>query len=118
MYFFGSGTRRTTTYGGDLRNVGGNSASQQRLRPDGTIVPRNGLVGDPIHRVDLRLQKKIGLGANRSIAGVIEVFNLLNHENYGSYTTQESSANYGRPSFNSNLAYQARMLQLGFRLAF
>jgi hypothetical protein len=118
MYFFGSGTRRTTTYGGDLRNVGGNSVSQQRLRPDGTIVPRNGLVGDPIHRVDMRLQKKIGLGGNRSIAGVVEVFNLLNHANYGSYTTQESSVNYGKPSFSSNLAYQARMLQLGFRLGF
>ena len=118
MYFFGSGTRRTTTYGGDLRNAGGTAVSEQRLRPDGTIVPRNGFVGDPIHRVDMRLQKKIALGANRSIAGVVEVFNLLNHENYGSYTTQESSASYGRPSFNSNLAYQARMLQLGFRLAF
>jgi len=118
MYFFGSGTRRTTTYGGDLRNAGGTSVSEQRLRPDGTIVPRNGLVGDPIHRVDMRLQKKVGLGGNRSIAGVVEVFNLLNHENYGSYTTQESSASYGLPSFNSNLAYQARMLQLGFRFAF
>jgi hypothetical protein len=118
LYFFGSGTRRTTTYGGDLRNAGGNSASQQRLRPDGSIVQRNALVGDPIHRVDIRLQKRVGLGGNRSIAGVVDVFNLLNHENYGSYTTQESSANYGRPSFNSNLAYQARMIQLGFRLAF
>jgi hypothetical protein len=118
MYFFGSGTRRTTSYGGDLRNVGGTAVSEQRLRPDGTIVPRNNLVGYPIHRVDMRLQKKVGLGGNRSIAGVLEVFNLLNHENYGSYTTQESSASYGLPSFNSNLAYQARMLQLGFRLAF
>jgi hypothetical protein len=75
-------------------------------------------VSDPIHRVDMRVQKRIGLGGNRSIAGVFEVFNLFNHENYGSYTTQESSASYGQPSFNSNLAYQARMLQLGFRLAF
>ena len=118
LYFFGSGTRRTTTYGGDLRNVGGTAVSEQRLRPDGTIVARNDFVGDPIHRIDLRLQKRIGLGGGRSIAGVFEVFNLFNHENYGSYTTQESSASYGQPSFNSNLAYQARMLQLGFRLAF
>ena len=118
LYFFGSGTRRTTSYGGDLRNVGGTAVSEQRLRPDGTIVPRNDFVSDPIHRVDMRVQKRIGLGGNRSIAGFVEVFNLFNHENYGSYTTQESSASYGQPSFNSNLAYQARMLQLGFRLAF
>ena len=37
----------------------GAGVSEQRLRPDGTIVPRNGFVGDPIHRVDMRLQKKI-----------------------------------------------------------
>jgi hypothetical protein len=46
------------------------------------------------------------------------VFNLLNHENFGSYTTVESNANYGRPEANPNVAYQPRMLQLGFRLAF
>ncbi len=118
LYFFGSGVRRTTTYGGDLRNLGGTVVSEQRLRPDGTIVPRNNFVGDPLHRVDLRLQQKFGLGRGRSVAGFLEVFNALNHENYGSYTTQESSASYGKPSFNSNLAYQARMLQLGFRVAF
>jgi hypothetical protein len=118
LYFFGSGVRRSTTYGGDLRNVGGTGISEQRLRPDGTIVPRNSFVGDPIHRVDVRLQKRINLGRGRSVSGFVEAFNLFNHENYGSYTTQESSVNYGKPSFNSNLAYQARMLQLGFRLAF
>jgi len=40
------------------------------------------------------------------------VFNVFNHANYGSYTTNENNANYGKPSFNSNLAYQPRMLQL------
>jgi hypothetical protein len=118
LYFFGSGARRSTTYGGDLRNQGGSAVSTQRLRPDGTIVPRNNFVGDPIHRVDMRLQKRFTLGGPRTVAGFVEVFNALNHENYGSYTTQESSASYGRPSFNSNLAYQARMLQLGFRVGF
>ena len=59
-----------------------------------------------------------GGGAGGTMQLRIEVFNVFNHENYGSYTTQESSASYGQPSFNSNLAYQARMLQLGFRFAF
>ena len=115
LYFFGSGVRRSTTYGGDLRNAG---VSQQRLRPDGTIVARNAFVGRPIHRVDLRLQQRVRLGGNRSVSGFLEVFNAFNHANYGSYVTQESSASYGQPSFNDNLAYQARMLQLGFRVAF
>jgi hypothetical protein len=43
----GSGERFSTSYGGDLRATG---ATGGRLRPDGTIMPRNVLVGDPIHR--------------------------------------------------------------------
>jgi hypothetical protein len=49
---------------------------------------------------------------------MIDVFNLLNRANYGSYTLTETSAAYTKPSYNSNLAYQARMVQFGFRLAF
>ena len=105
-----------TTWGGDLRAVGAGGAA--RLRLDGTIVPRNDFVGQPLHRVDTRLTRTFPLGARASLDAFFEVFNLFNHENFGSYTTQESSASYGLPSFNSNLAYQARMLQLGFRFAF
>jgi len=46
------------------------------------------------------------------------VFNLFNHANYGSYVTAESNGNYGKPSSNTNVAYQPRMLQLGFRATF
>jgi hypothetical protein len=47
------------------------------------------------------------------------VFNIFNHANYGSYTTTFSSgANYGLPSFNSATAYQPRIMQLGFHMAF
>jgi hypothetical protein len=88
------------------------------LRPDGTIVPRNSLVGKPIHRVDLRVQRHVRLAGRATVDGLLEVFNLFNHANYGSYVTQESNRNYGRPSFNGNIAYQPRMLQLGFRFAF
>ena len=88
------------------------------MRRDGTIVPRNTLVGDPIHRVDLRLQKQLRLVGRVTLAGMFEVFNLFNHVNYGAYVTNESNALYGRPSFNSNINYQPRMLQLGFRTAF
>jgi hypothetical protein len=81
-------------------------------------VPRNGFVGDRLQRIDVRLQRRFRLGGNASIDGMLEVFNLLNRENFGSYTTVESNANYGRPEANPNVAYQPRMLQLGFRLAF
>ena len=64
------------------------------------------------------MQKRISLGGRRSLEGLVEAFNLFNHKNYGSYTLTESDAAYGNPSFNSNIAYQARIVQLGFRVAF
>jgi carboxypeptidase family protein/TonB-dependent receptor-like protein len=120
IYFFGSGERRRTNFGSDLRDEGGTVGiiGSARLRRDGTIIPRTGLVGDPIHRVDMRLQKRLPLGARVQIDGMLEVFNVFNHANYGSYTIVESNANFGKPSFNDNLAYQPRMLQLGFRTTF
>ena len=46
------------------------------------------------------------------------IIDLLDHANYGSYTINESNANYGKPADNRNIAYQPRMLQLGFRTTF
>jgi hypothetical protein len=117
LYFFGSGQRFSTTYGGDPLNTGV-TRNSDRVRPNGSVVPREGLVGEPIHRVDFRLQKRIPLGGRAAVDGIFEVFNAFNHENFGSYTTAESNRNYGLPSFNPNVAYQPRMLQLGFRVAF
>ena len=122
LYFFGSGQRFTTNWGADLRSLGTTADQSQwgqgRLRPDGTIVPRNDLVGEPIHRIDMRLQKRFRLAGTMTADGMIEVFNVFNHVNYGSYTTSQSNPQYGLPSFNANVAYQPRIVQLGFRFAF
>jgi hypothetical protein len=116
LYLYGSGQRFATSWGGDLRNQ---SITSGRLRPDGTIVPRNSFVGSPVHRVDLRFQRRFALGGARSIDGIIEVFNAFNHANFGSYTTQQSvGTRYGQPTQNNNVAYQPRTAQLGFRFAF
>ena len=66
----------------------------------------------------MRLQKRLPLGGHRQIEGMLEVFNLLNHANYGAYVINESNANYGKPASNDNLAYQPRMLQLGVKFTF
>jgi hypothetical protein len=119
IYFFGSGTRYVTTTGVDRRNEGvGGAAPSLRLRADGSIMPRNALAGDPIHRVDMRIQKRFPIVGRVAIDGIVEVFNLFNHKNYGSYVVNESNARYGQPSFNANVAYQPRMMQLGFRATF
>jgi hypothetical protein len=116
LYFYGSGQRFITVSGcGDCRDSGGNG--EDRLRADGTITPRNNLVGSPIHRVDLRLLKQFQLGRAR-VEGIAELFNVFNHANYGSYTTDESNPSYGLPASNNSIAYLPRIAQLGFRFMF
>ena len=80
-------------------------------------MPRNNFVGEPIHRVDLRVQRRFSLGGV-NVDGMVEVFNALNHKNFGSYVTNEASASYGQPQQSQIVAYGPRMLQLGFRLSF
>ena len=117
IYFYGSGERFATFTGQDRRDEGGTNASEQRLAADGTILARNGILGTPIHRLDTRLQKRVRAG-HVTLDGMFEVFNLFNHENFGSYVTNRSNTLFGQPSFNGNVAYQPRMMQLGFRIGF
>jgi len=118
IYFYGSGERFATFTGQDRRNEGATAASEQRLAADGvTVLARNGIVGRPIHRLDTRLQKRVNVG-HVTLDGTFEVFNLFNHQNFGSYVTNRSSTSFGQPSFNANVAYQPRMMQLGFRVGF
>ena len=115
LYSFGSGILYGTTYGADQRDSGGLSL---RLRPDGTIVPRYNFIGKSLHRTDLRVQRRFSLPGGTRVDGIVEVFNLFNHANYGGYVTTELNRAYGRPIQNPNIAYQPRMVQLGFRVAF
>jgi hypothetical protein len=66
----------------------------------------------------MRLQKHVKLGGRVGVDGMLELFNVFNHSNYGSYTTQETSSSYGLPTFNNNVSYGPRALQLGFRFQF
>jgi hypothetical protein len=146
VYFFGSGERRNTSWGSDLRNTGG--ANYGILTPAGTtadsltaqlnptvrdridavkgqvfngefLLDRAQFVGSPIHRVDMRLQKRFSLGGRLNADLMAAVCNIFNHANYGSYTTTFSNAaRFGLPSFNNATAYQPRIVQLGFHLAF
>jgi hypothetical protein len=118
LYFFGSGMRYPTQWGVDLRQIGSNRPNSLRLRPDGSIVERNGFVGNQIHRVDMRLQRRFPIAGRAAIDVMLEMFNALNRANFGSYTTSEVNASYGRPTRNENVAYAPRMLQLGFRMTF
>ena len=66
----------------------------------------------------VRLSRSFGLGGRRRVEGMVDVFNVFNHKNYGAYTLAESSAAYGTPTRINQIAYSARTVQLGFRVAF
>jgi len=116
LYFYGSGMRTGISCACPARDTG--SGGGTRRRDDGTFLERNSFVGDPLHRVDTRVQKRFSLGGRRTIDGMLEVFNLFNRANYGSYTTNVDNAAFGRPTYNSNVAYASRAGQIGFRFAF
>jgi hypothetical protein len=105
---YGSGGRSGTSYGGDFCDCG----LSNRLRPDGTVVPRNNFVQGATNRTDLRLQQRIPLGGRVSVDGIAEVFNLFNRPNW-TVNTQESSRNFMQRTSGQN-----RTMQFGFRLSF
>jgi hypothetical protein len=90
----------------------------------GVVIPRNALMGLPLHKVDLRLTKTIALGKTLKATLIGEVFNLFDHANYGSYATSLSATSaaatalFGTPQQNSGNAYVPREGQLGFRVSF
>ena len=110
LHYFGAGIRAATDYGGDLRLLGATGSA--RLRPNGSLVERNSYIQPAQNKTDVRLQQRIPLGGRLAIDLIGEVFNVFNRANF-SETTQESSANYGKPSDG-----QYRTGQVGFRLTF
>jgi hypothetical protein len=117
LYFYGSGMRFGTAYSADTRNVG--SGGSNRYNPaTGQIAPRNAFVGQPLHRVDMRILRRLSFGGHGGVDGIVEVFNLFNHVNYGNYVTTLGAANFGAPVAQDNVAYKPRQLQLGFRATF
>jgi hypothetical protein len=111
LHFFAAGIRLAGSYGGDQRQTGaGNSA---RLRPDGTVVPRNALIAPAQNRTDVRIQQRIPLPGRMSIDGIAEVFNLFNRPNWGIGTVESNASQYLQ-----HVSAQSRSMQFGFRFTF
>ena len=110
LHYWGAGNRSSSNYGGDRRGLG--AGGEQRLRPDGTIVPRNAFIQPQQNRTDIRIQQRIPLGTGVAIDLIAEAFNVFNRPNW-TLETQESSADYGE-----RVAAQFRTAQFGFRLTF
>jgi hypothetical protein len=88
------------------------------IDPKYELVQRNAFYGQPIHRVDVRLSKTFAIKERYKIIGIYEVFNVLNHANYGSYATSITTSSFTNPAQNTNLEYEPRMMQLAARFEF
>jgi hypothetical protein len=109
LHYFGAGNRDEVNYGGDRRGLG--AGGEQRLRPDGTIVPKNSFIQPAQNRTDIRIQQRLPF-PRLSIDLIAEAFNVFNRPNWG-LETQESSADYGE-----RVEAQYRSAQFGFRMVF
>jgi hypothetical protein len=79
----------------------------EQLRPE-LAVARGHAPAAQVHREQ----------AGRPFDGILEVFNVFNRTNYGSWVTNEGNAKYGQPTDNNNIAFMPRLMQLGFRTTF
>jgi hypothetical protein len=110
LHYLGAGNRSASNYGGDRRNLG--AGGEARLRPDGTVVPRNGYIQPPQNRTDVRFQQRVPLHNRMALDLIAEAFNIFNRPNW-TIATQESAANFGQ-----RVAGQNRTTQFGFRWTF
>ena len=111
FHYLGTDNRELSNYGGDLRNTGATFSG--RLRPDGSIVPRNSIISPPQNVTSLRAQQRIPLPGRLSIDAIAEVFNVFDRPNW-TIGTEESQ----RAQYLQHINAQYRSAQFGFRLAF
>lgn len=110
LHYLGAGIRSSTSYGGDNRLTGSNFS--QRLRPDGTVVPRNAYIQPAQNRTDLRVQQRIPVQGRLAIDAIVEVFNIFNRQNFTIDTVEVN------PTYLTAVSGQNRTAQIGFRLTF
>jgi hypothetical protein len=94
------------------------SGTGRWLDAEGNVLPKNGeRMTKSDYKLDLRLTKNLRLGRT-NIQGVVDVFNALNTENWGSYGTSFGTTTYLQPQSTTNLFYQPRQVQFGARVTF
>ncbi len=68
-------------------------------------------------KLDLRFAKSIKV-QHYTLQGMLDIFNALNITNVTGYGTNYFSKTYLQPSVSTNLFYQPRQIQLGFRISY
>lgn len=115
VYFLGS--ERVINVGTNLDPFG-LGYNGRWLDASGRTIPRNSeRTEDWDKKLDLRLSKTFR--HNRmSFQGVVDIFNVLNTWNLTNYGTNFFSLTYLKPASSTNLFYQPRQVQFGFRVTY
>jgi len=112
LHYLGAGVRDSIIFGGDTVGLGC-ACYEQRIRPNGTVIPRNSFIAPAQNRTDLRVQQKINIGNRRSFDVLADVFNVFNRPNW---TVGENEATVAQ--FMQNVNGTFRTVQFGFRLTY
>lgn len=94
------------------------TGSGRWLDNQGNVLPKNGertLKSD--YKLDLGLVKAFRF-RRIQVQGRLDVFNVLNTENFGTYGTTFGSSTYLVAGTSTNLFYQPRQFQFGARMTF
>jgi len=89
-----------------------------RWLASGATIPRNSeRTPKNDYKLDLRVSKIVTAGKVR-LQGIVEAFNVFNTENLTGYNGVLGSLTYLQPASSTDIFYQPRQVQLGFRVSY
>jgi hypothetical protein len=114
IYFVGSPRTINVTTNLDPFHLG---YSGRWLDAAGDTIPRNSARTTTDQKVDFRISKTLKV-QRYAIQGVLDIFNVFDTQNNGTYGMTYGSRTYLQPSTSTNLFYQPRQIQLGIRFIY
>ena len=96
----------------------GMGATGRWLDATGRTIGRNSeRTPENDYKLDLRVTKTVVVGRVR-LQGIMEAFNIVNTENLTNYNGLYGSNTYLQPASSTDIFYQPRQLQFGFRVTY